>query len=232
MLMPYYSIGSEAGKIEKYLTAEFLQNFRPVFVVHPGMKVPVILPENPGKIDTACWGIAGRAGHHLPWLEAAGTVKNKYRMLIRKQRCLIPANGFFVQYAGKHYFIYFPEDPVFTLGGLFTCLHDNHDRATGFTFSTLIRESPPAFRKISPVLPVIISKSSRRRYLNHSKPLMDITHMLQKEIKLNFNGIEISPVIFSKKNPEASDFSRTAFRLFPTHKFPEKEIMGTYFFYQ
>jgi putative SOS response-associated peptidase YedK len=231
MLLPYYSIGSDAVKIETHLTAEFLQHFDPVFVSRTGMSLPVILPGSAAKISSALWGIPVKNTYRLPWIKPEGIVKNrKTRYIIRKQRCLVPANGIFLKRAEEYYFIYFPDQPVFTMGGIFTCRKYGNDQQVT-EFSILTQSPVTALGKLTPIIPLIISTGSRRRYLNRERPLMDITHMLQKELKLNFNGLQVSPEIFRKKSPDKMDFDRKNLKLFTRQKFPEKEILGSYYFY-
>jgi putative SOS response-associated peptidase YedK len=195
------------------------------------MSLPVILPDAPAKISSALWGIPDRKTYRLPWIKPEGIVKNKKtRYMIRKQRCLVPANGIFLKRAGEYYFIFFPDEPVFTMGGIFTCRQRKNDHPVT-EFSILTQSTVTGMGKLTPVIPLIISTGSRRRYLNLERPLMDITHMLQKEMKLKFNGLQVSPEIFRKKNPDKLDFNQNSKKLFTRQKFPEKEILGSYYFY-
>jgi hypothetical protein len=117
---------------------------------------------------------------------------------------------------------------VITFGGIYAIQSIPSSQQVVTGFSILVR---PAASSLSPAGPLIISKSSRRRYLNPDRPLMDITRMFRNTVEMNFNGLEISPDLFKKKNPERSDFNRNGPKLYPHQQFPEKEILGTYFFY-
>ncbi|MBR9997989.1 MAG: SOS response-associated peptidase family protein [Cyclobacteriaceae bacterium] len=232
MLLPSYSIGSNADRIEQRLRAEFSRHFNAAFVTKPGMSLPVILPESGSIINFATWGIPDRKGNSLAWIRSGGIIKNKNtRVLIRKKRCLIPANGFFIKNYEKYYFIYFPDEPVFTFAGIYDSHKQIDENQSDFYFTILTQKAGSRMEKISPEFPVIIGNSSRRRYLNLEKPLMDITLLLQKEMKLKLNGLGISPDLFSKKNPDKSDFNQKGAKLYPPQKFPEKEILGSYYFY-
>lgn len=232
MLLPYYAIGSEADKIEKGLTAEFMQHFDPVFVSKTGMSLPIILPDETARLVFAIWGIPGKKTFRIPWISSAGIVKNRNtRFMIRKQRCLVPANGIYVKTPDAYYFIYIPKIPVFTLGGIFTIRQQHETGHQVIEFSIVTHPVSTGLGKLAPDMPLIISGSSRRKYLNRERPLMDITQMMNRETKLKFNGLKVSPEIFSKKNPGKSDFNKNGQKFVNRQKFPEKEILGSYYFY-
>jgi hypothetical protein len=80
-------------------------------------------------------------------------------------------------------------------------------------------------------MPVIIPSGSRRKFLKRDKPMMDITNLLHRETNLTCRGLEVKPEIFSKKFPCRSDFNSEKTRLFPVHKFPGKEILGSFYYH-
>jgi len=246
MLLPYYSIGSSADKIEKELIAEFKQHFKPAYISKPNMYLPIILPESIDKIFHGYWGINNtKEGMNnakktsIIWVRKEGILKNRNtRAPIRNQRCLIPSNGFFVKHEEKYFFIYFPKEPVITLAGIyqFDQVRRKNETLTlldhpDIRFILLTKSSSPRFSKITSRMPVIISRGSRRKFLNLKKPMMDITHLLQREINLDFNGIEVSPELFMKKSPGKPDFHRKTLKLYAVQKFPQKEILGSLYYH-
>lgn len=232
MLLPYYSIGSDPDRIENQLNAEFTKHFDPVYIAKSGMELPMILPDSTARIMPGIWGIPNLKGSLKIWFKSEGIIKNKdTRILIRTSRCLIPANGFFIKYVEKFYFIYFPDEPVITLAGIYTFLKKSKDDREDYFFTILTQSNNLKMMGLSPVVPVIISTGSRRKYLNRKKPLMDITHLLQRKFNRTYHGIEVLPDIFSKKNPGKADFYLKHSKLNPIQKFPEKEILGSYYYF-
>jgi putative SOS response-associated peptidase YedK len=232
MLLPFYSIGSNAISIEKRLTSEFFMHFDPVYVARPGMKLPFIQTDSFGKIIPGIWGIPSLKGSPEIWYTSEGIIKNKNtRIGIRRNRCLIPSNGFFLSHQKKYYFIYSPDEPVITLAGIYNYRKRQEASVGNYHFAILIRDANSRLAGLTSRIPVIISTGSRRKYLNSEKPLMDITHLLHRETRLKLNGIEVLQEILIKGNPGKADFYRQESRLFPEQKFPEKEILGSYYYF-
>lgn len=232
MLLPFYSIGSDAVSIENRLTAELTMHFDPVYVARPGMALPFIPSDAFGKLIPGIWGIPNHKGSPHIWNPSEGVLKNRTtRMGIRKCRCLIPVNGFFICYQKKYYFIYCPDEPVITLAGIYQ-VHKNQERIPlNPHFTILVKCAASKLSGITSRSPVIITAGSRRKYINSERPLMDITQLLQREIRMNFNGVEIHPDLLIKENPGRTDFHRKPDKLFPEQKFPDKEILGSYYYF-
>lgn len=230
--MPFYSLGSDATSIENQLTAELTMHFDPVFVARPAMELPFIPSDAFGKVFPGIWGIPNPKGLMDIWYPSEGIIKNRItRLGIRKRRCLIPANGFFIRFKRKYYFIYFPDEPVITLAGIYQHCKDPDRTSENYNFTLLLKSPVSRLGEMTTRAPVIITAGSRRKYLNSQRPLMDITHLLQREIRMNLKGIEILPEVLIKKNPEKADFLIKQNKLFPAQKFPEKEILGSYYYF-
>jgi hypothetical protein len=61
---------------------------------------------------------------------------------------------------------------------------------------------------------------------------MDITRILKKDNKLDVNGFPINPELFCKKNVTKNDFIVSGDKLYKAKVFPEKAILGSYYYYQ
>jgi len=232
MLLPFYSIGSDAPSLENRLTAELTMHFDPVFVARPGMELPITPSDAFGKLIPGIWGIPNTKGSMDIWYSSEGIIKNRNtRMGIRKNRCLIPVNGFFIHYRKKYYFIYCPDEPVITLAGIYQIRKNQEKMPLQHDFTILTKSPVSKLSKITSRSPVIITIGSRRKYINRERPLMDITQLLQQEIRMNFNGVEIHQDLLIKKNPGRIDFFRKPDKLFPEQKFPDKEILGSYYYF-
>lgn len=232
--MPNYSIGSDYHSIEETLSCEFIYSFKPVFICKKTQRLPIIFSYEDKKIDHALWGNkSGKSTIQVfPWARSEGIIKNLHsRTLIRNNRCLVPANGFFIRNLNKTYFIYFPKDKIITFGAIWK-IQQNEDNINQFiTFSII---SCPANGKISKLthrIPLVIHPSDRRKFLKKEKPLMEITRILKKDLKLDFNGLSVNSELFLKKNISKMDFT-TGEKLYAAKKFPEKAILGSYYYYQ
>lgn len=233
LLLPNYAIGSDSRSIEEKLSFEFSYTFTPVLITGTGQSLPVIFSREDGKIDQAKWGLRSfrNKNHLFPWIRSEGIIRGLHsRVLIRKQRCLVPANGFFIRRGEKIYFVYFPKEKVVTFGGVWQ-LNTSADQNTSWISFALI--SCPATGMISqftPRMPFIVHGGNLRKYLNKEIPLMDISRILKKELKLEFNGFPLDPGIFHRKDLSRKDFRPSGERLLQSVKFPEKAILGSYYY--
>jgi len=236
LLLPNYSIGSDFKSIEAALSYEFSYTFKPSYVTKTNQALPIIIDQEAGKIDQAIWGLKVSATVQTvyPWIRSEGIIKKQFtRSLIRHNRCLIPANGFFIEHTpGNCYFIYFPKNKIITFGGISKILRDNELNKETIVFAII---SSPSNGKISGLIdrvPLVIQPGARRNFLKKEKPLMDITRLLKKENNLDFNGISISSEIFRKPDISKIDFLRSKRKLLKNREFPEKSILGSYYYHQ
>ena len=234
MLLPNYSIGSHFRSIEAALSFEFSYAFEPVFISRPNQYLPVIFSSEEGKINPSIWGIRSNKSETmlLLWVRMEGIIKNMHtRVLIRNNRCLVPANGFFIRSGTSTYFIYYPGEKVVTFGAVWQM---HKDRETGKMSTTFSMISCPAQERIAHLtsrMPLLILPSSRRKFLKKEIPLMDITRILKKDNKLEVNGFPIDPELFCKKNVTKNDFIASGDKLYKKKVFPEKAILGSYYYY-
>ncbi|HLF34976.1 MAG TPA: SOS response-associated peptidase family protein, partial [Cyclobacteriaceae bacterium] len=179
MLLPNLSLSSGIGEIEEFLHTEFLYSYAPECRMMPGGKVPAITNEADNKIVPMKWGLEIFPGNSAtPWLRSEGIISRAgARILIRMQRCLVLTNCFFIRKEQSVYLIYHPGEKILALAGVWKSALIQ-DRPKEASIAVLTRESPPALKKIALRVPVIISRSLLRKYLNIKCPLMDITGIL------------------------------------------------------
>ena len=235
LLLPFYAIGSDIRLIEEILSFEFSYNFKPAILCTPLQHLPVIFSREHGKIEQARWGIQSIKNNSriYPWVRMEGIIKNMHtRRLIRTNRCLIPANGFFISTGTNKYFIYFPKEKVVTFGAICKIQKEENSEDRIYTYSII---SSPAYEKISPFsnrVPLVVNAYDRRKFLKKESPLMDITRILKKDNKLDINGFLVDPALFNKRNISRRDFEPLGEKLFKLKQFPEKAILGSYYYMQ
>ena len=234
--MPNYSIGSDFKSIEAALSYEFSYAFQASYVTKTNQVLPIIIDQEKGIIEQAIWGLRGstNAQKIFPWIRSEGIIKKQpTRSLIRHNRCLIPANGFFIQHTpGKSYFIYFPKNKIITFGGIWKILRDNELKKETIIFAIISCPSYGGISSLTQRVPLVIHQGARRNFLKKEKPLMDITGLLKKENNLDFNGVPVSSEIFRKPDISKSDFLRSKQKLLKNREFPEKSILGSYYYHQ
>ena len=224
LILPNYSIGSDFKSIEAALSYEFSYTFTASYVTKTNQALPIIIDQEKGEIEQAIWGLRGssEAQKIFPWIRSEGIIiKQPTRSLIRHNRCLIPANGFFIRHTSDNsYFIYFPKNKIITFGGIWKPLKDKKLNIEAMVFAII---SCPSYGKISSLtqrVPLVVHPGARRNFLKKEKPLMDITRLLRKENNLDFNGIPVSSEIFRKPDISKIDFLRSKRRLLKNREFP------------
>jgi putative SOS response-associated peptidase YedK len=235
LLLPFYSIGSDTRSIEESLSFEFSYTFKPVILCKPQQSLPVIFSNDHEKIEHARWGIKSTRDDSgiFPWVRMEGIIKNIHtRTLIRKNRCLIPANGFFIRKGRSKYFIYFPKEKIITFGAIWKIYRAKESEKQLPAFSIISCPSQGKISQLSNRMPLVINPYHRRKFLKDESPLMDITRILKKDNILDFNGFSVDPALFSKKNISRKDFRPEGKRLYMTRPFPEKAILGSYYYSQ
>ena len=101
-----YTATTAQGIIEGYFGAEFSETHIPVFNASPGQHLPVVLNNDPRKIQPVLWGIKP------DWVDRptrllinarAETVNQRptFRDSFRERRCLVIADGFYEWQATK-----------------------------------------------------------------------------------------------------------------------------------
>ena len=187
------------------------------------------------KIEQARYGLPSGPDNTriYPWVRSENIIKNLFtRSLIRNNRCLVPANGFFIGKGESTLFIYFPKNKIVTFGGVWQKLKTGDAGSYIIVFSIISRPAYGTIARITRRIPLVVHSGGRRKFLKKERPLMDITRMIRKEYNLEFNGIPVSREIFTRTDISKRDFYTTRKRILTKREFPEKEIMGSYYYYQ
>lgn len=195
--------------------------------ISPGQFAPVITNEKPYEIQLFKFGLtpfwaksemnlfnARAEGYYNKednpaFRGAIGIIQKKaFRKPIRSQRCIVIASAFIEGPAGfglsKPYLIYLRnhQNP-FALAGIWdTWLNPE----TGFpetSFSIITTTANSLLRQIgNPRMPVILTESEAKRWINSCTELSTITHMLNHYDSKLMNAYPIDPKI---KNQEEND---------------------------
>jgi len=156
----------------------------PMFNAAPSQDLPVITENDEGErtIQLMRWGLVprwqkpGQSASVAPINARAETLLEKpmFRSLVKRQRCLIPANGFYewqrLDGRKQPYFIHLQDDALFGFAGLY-------DEAAGDASFTIITTA--ANDLVAPIhdrMPVMLSPSDEADWLS---PDLDDSHAAQ-----------------------------------------------------
>jgi putative SOS response-associated peptidase YedK len=216
-----YILASNAKIIEDSLHAEFINGFQPIFRADPDKKLYIIPQEAPDRIIHIRWGLSQKKipGKHDHFTETYGIVKKPfYRILIRKNRCLVPANGILLQRHEKLYFLFSSNEKILTFAGIYHTWKEKESQKIHCGFSILTRQITRDTNNTFDQLPVLISENRRRRFLKDTKPLMDVLPMLSHEYNDHFKMYEVRGDLFRLESPTRSDVSPAAQKIISSRR--------------
>lgn len=207
-----YTIASTAAAIEDELQAEFQYAFQKVYNAHFGMDLPVILAGEETKVTTCRWGLipywskeANTKYHHIN-SDARNIVKNPlYRVPVRKRRCLVLANCFFIwvlnqQGVKQPFVVYDAKQRIMTFAGIWDVWKDNDSGHCITSFSMVTTHANKRLKQFSSKMPAIIPPSRRRKYLRVSTHLNEVIRMLRPLELESLNLYPVSPLVNNFSN--------------------------------
>ena len=114
-MLPLYTISTKpAAIIEQCKFAEPF-SFSPVYQARPGMQLPVIIQQEGRLIP-----IVAQWGTKKPLVSVDRILSTRpYNILVRRQRCAVPANCFFAMKNDQPYLIRLLQYRMFLMGGIF-----------------------------------------------------------------------------------------------------------------
>jgi putative SOS response-associated peptidase YedK len=145
----------------------------------PTNELPVIIETSDGEHEARSmkWGLIPRWAKPgdkksiAPINARAETLTEKpmFRNLIKKNRCLVPANGFYEwKNLGDHkqpYFISVPDDPLFAFAGLYD-ESQNEDGDTIGTYTIITTSANELMSQLHERMPVILHRDDEEEWLD------------------------------------------------------------------
>lgn len=155
----------------------------------------LLTSDNPGRLTVGRWGLIPTwAKNNLQATQIKSRTTNcisedmfekpAFRTAARAgHRCLIPCTGFF---EWRHladgktkipYFIYSPDDPIFSLGGLWTRYDDPDTQETSLTYTVLTTAANPLMEIVhnsKKRMPVIIPRTYEKDWLGDKLTEQDV----------------------------------------------------------
>ena len=142
------------------------------------------------EIQNMQWGLIPNWYKGSNWMEIASKTANarietahekvSFKLLISKQRCIIPSNGFFEwHHVGKlkrPYFIYPTQESIFSMAGIYDEWTDLSTGEIKKSFSILTTEANALLAEIHNVkkrMPLMLNKQNEASWLNGEATLND-----------------------------------------------------------
>ena len=159
---------------ERFNTEVFDEIHKPSFNCAPTQLLPVITDSNPHKISLLQWGLVPswtkdlRIGNKN-FNSRAETINEKpsFRTAFRRQRCLVPANGFYEWKAGttkQAYRFHLKYEELFAMAGIWD-IWQGPDGSWLHSFSIITTEANTLMKPIHHRMPVILPKEVETRWI-------------------------------------------------------------------
>lgn len=178
-----YILAATAEELGAYFDEPFDLEWGPSFNIAPGRMLPVLrLANNRKQWLLAKWGLvpswAKEDRFAFKTINARiETVLEKpaYRSSIKKQRCLVPANGFYewqeVRGKKQPHFVHRAKNQLFAFAGIWDeRISDDGEVLT--SFSILTQPAQEEFYDLHDRFPVIMPKKSHDSWLEHGNELV------------------------------------------------------------
>jgi len=183
------------------------------FNIAPGATMPVVVGGDTSALVTMQWGLIPH------WTPATGTArplinaraetlaeKASFRHLVAKNRCLVPASGYFEwKTEGRHktpYYFSLPENPCFAFAGLFDVWHDPNGRTVA-SYTIITTEPNALSAPIHNRMPVILAREHEEQWLSREAPDAGLLQqILAPYPDQGMSTVPVSPLV---NNPAIDD---------------------------
>lgn len=176
-----FSLSVEDFELKKRFNVEIDPGiYKPCYNCAPSQSLPVISNQNTQTISFYRWGMIpfwakeSSLGNKLINARAETAAKKpSFRHAMQKQRCLIPATGFFEwkKYGQKQpWFFYLPDLAIFSFAGLWDVWKDAEGQSIA-SFTILTTQANSTMKDIHHRMPVILTPETEKIWLDSSKEI-------------------------------------------------------------
>lgn len=201
-----YSITASPTKIEQRFGADVLDTYAPNFNAAPTHLLPVITSASSHGISTFYWGISPEWAKNKTLSEKIINIraesileKPMLKKGMMKNRCLIPADGFYAwRKVGKKtsipYRLVVTDQDLFSFAGIWEEFEDT-DGNELHTFSIITTESNGIVATIHERMPVIFTKETEKIWLDNQSSENDLMKILTAYPPEKMSHYPVSPRI-------------------------------------
>ncbi len=180
----------------------------------PGTENPVIVKNSPNRLVFMKWGLIPfwakdyRVEAGFINARAEGIIsKASFRKPISKQRCLVPAAGFFewkkLKLEKKEekipFYIGLKEDRIFSFAGIYDVWRDSQNKDI-YTYAIITVQANDAVKDIHHRMPVILNTDDENRYLDGSADVNEILQLLKPFDSKRMFSYPVSKMVNNPKN--------------------------------
>jgi len=197
-----YSLGIPHKITQRFGVKDRSDTLKPRFNIAPGQKCPVITKDKVNYLEMMKWGLvpawAKKSKVEFSNINARAesiTEKVVYRKPFKRQRCLVPVDGFYEWQKGEDgkvpYYIHREDSGLFALAGVY----DNN------TFSIVTTSPNPLLKPIHHRMPVILNRKDEETWLDTSvDDTKEVLELLKPYSQDDLETYEVSRKVNSPRN--------------------------------
>ena len=171
-----YSLSADATTVSQRFSVDPTPAYEMTYNAAPAQLLPVMTQESPNGMSFFYWGAPPAWAKNKPLGERLInthtehlTGKPAIRKMLKKQRCLVPADGFFIwkrigKKASVPYRFTLPDKSPFGMAGLWEEYEDEQN-VPHHTFSLITAPSNPSVLDYSERMPAILTPEQERLWL-------------------------------------------------------------------
>ena len=229
-----FTIASGVAAIEQEFQAEFQFAFQKTYNAHFGMDLPVILAGAENKIVAQQWGLIPywakdpNLKFHNINSPARNIVKSPvYRVPIRRRRCLVLANCFFIwvrtsQGPKVPHVVYDARQRLLSFAGIWDSWKNEDNSRWIESFSIVTTHANKRLGNYTSQMPVIIPPGRRRKFLRSSIHLNEVMNMLRPIESDSLNLYPVSDAVNDFQNNTREVVMPVGQRLFTEYTYVPK----------
>ncbi|MFC1615660.1 SOS response-associated peptidase [Patescibacteria group bacterium] len=209
-----FLIKSSKKKLEKFFQASFVDDsFKPRYNAAPTQQLPVIINQDPKKIQLFHWGYIPfwakdeKIGNRMI-NSRAETISEKpmFKKAFAEKRCLVITDGFYEWQKSKDgkipYLIKMKDDQPFTFAGIWSSWKNPQSEVIN-SFSIITTEANSLCKKIHDRMPVILKKENYRDWLDQKNSTTKLQKLLKAFDPQKMEAYEVSKDVNSPANNTA-----------------------------
>lgn len=156
-MIPLYTISSKPDTVQEQCKLTEYFSFSAAYQARPGMKLPIIIQKDPKEKPEL---VMARWGAKKPLVTMDRILSTRpYNVLVRRQRCAIPANCFFALKKDQPHLVRLLQYRMFLMGGIF------HYAEEEFYFALLQTDPADMLNSLEGQMPVVLAPEKLSSWL-------------------------------------------------------------------
>lgn len=205
-----YSIASGESKVRQTFDIKDTKGLKKIYNAAPTKHLPVLTSDNPEKIEFFIWGLMSRWSNNKALSPKLFNVeldqlfsKRSYRQAIKKRRCVILADGFYLwkPIAKKKmspYYFFMDQRVPFGIAGIWEPA-DEFDEGTGANFMMVTHPATQVISNYQNDMPFILTPDQVQLWLDETVEEEVLSNIVLSK-QLRFSMHAVSPMIMDFSN--------------------------------